>query len=545
MTPAAAPVSYSFAPSERPLFLGSPYTPPHPLGRRVAYALIAVLTGITSNIVNSMITVNLPNLAGAMGLYITQILWFPAVYVAFNATANLTLVRARIQFGIPAVMHGLLGVYAISIAIQLIWPSYAAGLVTCAMSGMAMAALSSVTLYYLLQIFPPQKRQKGLLLGISIPQLGVPLARMIPVEALALDGWQGLHLMQLGLVLAVMASTIAVPIPPTDRSKAFEPLDALTIGLSVPGFLLLAGVLSVGRYLWWTDTPWLGPALAASAALIALAVLIEHFRSRPLIQTRWIGTTEMIRFAVVAFVVRVALAEQSYGSVGLLTFGGLINDQLHVLFGLVALAMVAGMVVTFLVFKPERGTHLVLAALLLIALGAALDTRVTNLTRPPQLYLSQSLIGLGTVLFMGPALVFGISRVTQRGTQYLVSWVVLFSATQNLGGLAGAALLGSWQVDRVRYHATALSQHLDAANPIVPERLQAGASAVSGALIDPALRAIEGTSLLGQALTGEANILAFADVFRLGSMIALANALLVGLIILVRRRSQATEKARS
>jgi hypothetical protein len=545
MTSAAASESYAFAPSERPLFPGSPYSPSHPFWHRVGYALIAVLTGITSNLVNSMVTVNLPNLAGSMGLYVAQVAWLPAVYVAFNATANLTLIRARIQFGIPQVMHFLLILYGAAVVYQLFLPSFPAALVTRAMCGMTMAALSTMTLYNLLQVFSAPTRPLALLIGISLPQLGLPLARLVPVEALALDGWRGLHLIELGLILAVMASSIALPIPPSDRSKAFEPFDAVTVGLLVPAFLLVGGVLGVGRYLWWTDTPWLGWALVVAVPLICAAILFEHFRARPLIQTRWVGTVDLMRFALIAFVVRIALAEQTYGSVGLLTLGGLINDQLHLLFVLVALAMIAGIVAAALTLKPERIPTQIMVASLCIALGAWMDTDVTNLTRPPQLIASQMLIAFGTTLFIGPSLLFGFIRVLQRGPDHLVTFIVLFSSTQNIGGLAGSALLGSWQFDRVRYYSTLLAQHLDAGDPIVADRLRAGAAAISGVIVDPAQRVAQGGALLAQAMMREANILAFADVFRAVAGIALANALYLAIRIFVINRLKAQNRATS
>jgi hypothetical protein len=453
------------------------------------------------------------------------------------------LIRARIQFGIPQVMHVLLVLYAAAVVFQLIWPSYPAALVTRAMCGMTMATLTTMTIYNLLQVFSGKARPLALLVGISIPQLGLPLARLIPVEALALDGWRGLHLIELGLICAVMAASIALPVPPSDRSKAFEPRDAVTIALLVPAFVLIGGVLGVGRYVWWTDTPWLGWALVAAIPLVCAAILFEHYRARPLIQTRWIGTVEMLRFAIVAFIVRVALSEQTYGSVGLLTLGGLINDQLHMLFALVALAMVAGIAVAAVLAKPDRLSTLVMVASLIIAFGAWLDTDVSNLTRPPQLYASQMLIAFGTTLFIGPSMLFGFIRVIQRGPNYLVTFIVLFSATQNIGGLAGSALLGSWQTARVHYYTTMLVQHLDAGDPIVADRLRAGAAAIGGAIVDPAQRSAQGAALLAQALAREANILAFADVFRFVMALGLGNAALLAFLILRRKRTEWRNRA--
>ena len=97
---------------------------------------------------------------------------------------------------------------------------------------------------------------------------------------------------------------------------------------------------------------------------------------------------------------------------------------------------------------PASVRQQVIVAALIIALGAWLDSHATNQTRPQELYLSQALLGFGTTLFIGPALAFGFLRMLERGPAYFVSLVVLFSSTQNIGSLAGSALLGSYQVDR-------------------------------------------------------------------------------------------------
>ena len=92
-----------------------------------------------------------------------------------------------------------------------------------------------------------------------------------------------------------------------------------------------------------------------------------------------------MRFGAVALFVRLALAEQTYGAVGLLTSGGLTNDQLRTLFALVAVAMLAGILAAALTLSERRIPWQVMIAALVIALGAWIDTDATNLTRPPQL----------------------------------------------------------------------------------------------------------------------------------------------------------------
>jgi hypothetical protein len=347
---------------------------------------------------------------------------------------------------------------------------------------------------------------------------------MVPLEVLATNGWHGLSLIELGVALSVGVAILAVPLPPSDCSPAFEKLDFVTIPLMIGGFVLLCIVLSEGRLLWWTDRAWLGWALAGSVILIATAIAVERNRERPLLYTDWIGRGEALRLFLVALLVRLALAEQTYGSVGFLTSGGLTNDQLHTLFFYVAIAVLLGIAVACLTFSQKAPRYQILAASLIIAVGAYMDGYSTSVTRPEQLYVSQSLIGFGTTLFIGPALGYGFLQMMKQGATHLVSLIVVFSTTQNVGALAGSALLGSAQVFYTKAHAAALGEHILAADPQVAARLQQGAGIVSGVLNDPGQRVVQGTSLLGRSLNAEATTLAFDDVFRLVMWASLATA---------------------
>jgi hypothetical protein len=193
----AAP--YAFRPEEHPLLPGSPYTPIHHPRRRIAYAMVAVFIGISASFANALVNVNTTNLAGALGVYVVQVSWLPAIFVAFNASANLMLIKARAQFGIPAVSHGLLIAYAAAALLQFVVPGFAAAVVIRAVCGMTAAALSTLTLYNMIQALPAKFRPIALVIGISLGQLTTPLARMVPVEMLALNHWNALHFIELGM----------------------------------------------------------------------------------------------------------------------------------------------------------------------------------------------------------------------------------------------------------------------------------------------------------------------------------------------------------
>lgn len=525
-----------FGPDEQPVVPGSPYTPWHPWPRRVRYGAIAIGVGISGSFANALVTVNIASLAGGIGEYVVLASWLPAIFVAMNACANLMLIKSRWRFGIPLITRAVVVLYVCMALLQFALPGFATALAVRAASGIAAAALTTLGLYALLQALPKKVRPAAVAIAIVLPQFATPLARMVPVELLAQDAWRGLRLFELGTALAALAFTWSLSLPPSHRLKAFERLDFATIAILVPAFILLCGVLGLGRVVWWTDAPWLGVMLAVSVVLFAIAIGIERSRRIPLIHVTWLGTADLLRFTAVAVLVRLALAEQSYGAVGLLTSGGLNNDQLRTLFLWVLVAMVLGTLTAAVTLSLARLPYQVMAAAFIIAIGAWLDSDANNLTRPEQLYLSQALIGFGTTLFIGPALLYGLFRLRAATPQFLVSFVVLFGVTQNVGGLAGSALLGSYQQIAAREHAQVLSAQLAASDANVATRLQGGASTLAPSVVDPGLRSARSGALLAQALNREANVLAFNDVFRVVAILAAATGLYVAYLIAVAAR---------
>ncbi len=134
-----------------------------------------------------------------------------------------------------------------------------------------------------------------------------------------------------------LACVLALKLPPSDRYRVFEPLDFLTFSLFAAGSAGLAAVLSLGRLLWWTSTPWLGVVLAASIVLLCAAAWIEHNRRNPMINTRWLASADMLRLGLAILLIRLVLSEQSAGAIGFFQTLGLANTQLETLFMLMLL----------------------------------------------------------------------------------------------------------------------------------------------------------------------------------------------------------------
>jgi MFS family permease len=510
-------------PNEKPLMPGSPSTPDHPTVKRFAYLFVGILVTLTGGLGNALVSVNLLSLQGTLGAYSTETNWLPAVYVMTNASMNLLLVKFRQQFGLRLFTEAFLVLYALVTFGHLFVNDLHSAIAVRAAHGMVGAALSSLGLYYTLQAFIKPWRLKGMALSMGVSQLALPIAYIFSSELLEFAEWRGLYIFELGLTLLSLGCVLLLKLPPGDRFKAFRGLDFVTFSLFAPGVALLCAALTFGRILWWRETPWIGVALAGSVVLIVAAIAVEHNRTYPLLNLRWLRTGNIAALALSLVLVRVVLSEQSVGAVGFLRAIGLGNDQLQTLFIVVLVGTVLGIVVSALTTNVQHLQAPQIISLLLMALGAWMDAHATSLTRPEEMYFSQFLLGFGGALFLGPLIISLIGQVIGN-PHNLISFSVLFGLTQNLGGLIGAAALGTFQVVREKYHSSILTDHLSSLDPMVAARIQSGAAAYGKVLADPNARTAQGVSLLQSAVTREANVLAFNDVFMLICVIALITA---------------------
>ena len=526
--------TWAFAPHERAVLPGSPASPDHPTGRRVAYGAIAVLLGLTGGLGTALVSVNTAVLGGALGLDPAEVAWLSVAYVMANTPVNLLLIKFRQQFGLRPFTLLFLGAYALVAGLHLLAHGFWSAVAVRAASGAAGAAVSSVGLYYMMQALPARWRLKAIVLGVGVPQCATPLARLFSPELLAMSQWRALYLFEAGLALLCLAAIGLLRLPPSERQPAFEKLDFVTFGLLATAIALVAAVLGLGRIVWWTDTAWIGWALVAAVPLFLAGIAVEHRRANPLINTRWLGSADIVRFAVVTIVARVVLSEQTYGAVGLLTALGQTNDQFGTLFAIIFAASVAGVAASAVTLNPERLTHPVMLAIGLVAVAAWWDSQSTNLTRAPQFYASQALIAFAATFFVGPSLLFGMTRALKEGTGHVISFFVLFNAINGLGSLVGPALLGTYQVIRARANGSVLAAGLDPTDPLVAARLAAGGQSLGRVLPDGTLRGAEGGALLSQATAREASVLAYNDVFRLIALLAAATTLYLLFLILRR-----------
>jgi hypothetical protein len=278
-------------------------------------------------------------------------------------------------------------------------------------------------------------------------------------------------------------------------------------------------------------------------ACIGLYLLVDLNRSRPLLDLRWLASPFMLRFVVAVVLFRIVLSEQTIGVVGLMTALGQTNEQMQTLFALAVLGILAGFVIAIVVAARDGMQWLApLAALLVIAV-AWWDSDATALTRPSELYATQTLLAVAVAVFFAASVLLGYGPVIRDGSRNIISFLAAFSAAQYLGSLLGSAWISTLVAERQQWHYAALAQHLSAADPQVSARLAQLAGSMARVVTDPAARVAQGLSMLAQQVTRESIVLAYVDAFQ--AIAAIGVGMFVWLTALAWRASRRQAAARA
>lgn len=476
---------------------------------------------IAASLSNGFVIANLPIFQGEYGLTPSQAAWLPAAYVMANVSANLILFKARQQYGLRLFSEIGLLVFIGVLILHLIVQTYEMALIVRFIAGLAAAPLSSLGMYYTMQAFGKADLAKGIYLAFGFQQLGLPLAWMISPFLLSANQWDVIYTFELGLAICCFAMVVALKLPRSLRLAVFEKQDFFTFALLAPGFACLCIVLTQGPILWWFDSPWLAYVLIIGFCLIVLGLTYEHYRANPLIMTRWLATSDLLTFIFSAFALRLLMSEQSYAAVNFLKTMGMGPDQFVPLYSVIFCGTIAGSVFSALTFHKDRLILNLFLAEFLILVACILDYHLTSDVRPANFYRSQFLVSFAGGVFIGPLLLMGFVRTLQRGPQYVVTFVVLFTATQNFGGLVGSSFFNTYQQQHTYDYKVEINSHLNPTDPAVAQRIKSYEQSAMLNTTDPVLQNKQAMQNLNQVVTREAQVRAYNDVIVLNGIFAI------------------------
>ncbi|MBR9764214.1 MAG: MFS transporter [Rhodobacteraceae bacterium] len=496
--------------------------------RIATFLLAGALIATSQSLGQGFLLANSQNIAGEIGATQTQAIWLTVAYMAPRASLPLLLIKIRTQYGLRRFAEVGIFAYVVASLLGFFISDLHSAIAVELISGIAAAPLASLAFLYLLETLPAKlKLSVGLCGALTLIMLGTSLARVISPPLWELGGWQALKLFNLGLILLALPFILYLPLTHQPRQKVITGMDLLSYVLIAAGFAGITIVFTWGTVDWWAETPWLGAVLAAALAVLTLAGVIELGRKVPLLDIRWLASPQILHLTAVLLLFRIILSEQSAGAPGLFQALGMGPWQMQGLFTVITAASIAGGLACALAITPKRVPAIHALALLLILLGALMDSRSTVLTRPAQMYLSQGMIAFAGAIFLPSAMTVGLMLALQKGPQYLLSFVIVFLSTQSLGGVIGSGLFRSFIRLRAAHHGAVLQEQLLTSDPTVSGLIAGLARQVAPLSTDPVAMQAGAVQLLGSDLSSQATVLAYNDAFLLLAAIAAVSLVLL------------------
>ena len=296
----------------------------------------------------------------------------------------------------------------------------------------------------------------------------------------------------------------------------------------------MAVFLVQGRIQWWT-TPWLSYPLIIAVVTISIALWIETHRKNPMLQVRWMRSRNIIAFTITGAVMRILLSEQNVGAAGLLANLGYGNDQLITFYAVILAASVLALVISIFRTNAMDLRRPVIFAVALIAVGTWLDTDISLNSAPYMFYVSQFMIAFAAVYFMGPMVFEGMFRAIANGPAYIISFSVIFSISQTIGGLAGAAAIQAFTTIRTQMHYADMVGSLNLGDPALMAQVAGVRRMLSTQITDANQANVAAMGQVLQSIQRQATVAAYADLFFLMATIASITTLILLLNYLYHR----------
>ena len=532
----------SVTPAPRPEPAAAPEAPARPAfvpmawHRALGYFAASAILALTQGLGQGFITANLPQIGGDLGATTNQSLWLMAAYMAPRASLPLLLIKIRTQYGLRRFAEVGIVVYVLVAALSFLVTDLSSAVAVQFVSGCASAPLSTLAFLYMLEPLPPERKiNVGLAGALTFIMLGSPLARVLSPALLGDGGWTPIHIFGLGMALISLACVFLLPLAHQPRARVIAALDLISYGLIALCFGGLTVAFLMGAQLHWLQTPWLGVTLAVALACGAAAVAIELNRAAPLLDIRWLTSPAMLHLTGVLLLFRIILSEQTAGAPGLFRTLGMGPVQLVPLFWIVVAGSLLGGLIAGLLLKPGREPYFHMAALLLVAVGAGMDSQSTTLTRPAQMFLSQGMIALAGGLFLAPAMLTGMMRALAKGPTYILSFIIVFLSTQSIGGVLGSGLFGTFITQRQALHMHVLGEELVRTDAEVTATIGAVTRQLMPQVGDAAQSTAQAVTGIVSTVATQATVMAYNDAFLLLSIIAgSALVLLISHLLVLR-----------
>lgn len=491
----------------------------------------AVMLGTFMEVLDtSVANVALPHIAGTLSATPEEATWVLTSYLISNAiilpaASWLGAVFGRKQFLLTCILIFTAASATCGAAIHLDML-----VLSRVLQGLGGGALQPIAQAILLESFPPARR------GVAMATYGMGVV-FAPILGPTLGGWitenytwRWVFYINLPVgALAFLMVQAFVEDPPFVRNRRPGRIDYVGFGLMAVGLSALQILLDRGQEADWFAAAWVGWFAVISTVCLTAFLLWELRTEHPVVDLRILGNRNFATGTALITVLGVTL----YSTIAMLPL------FLQTLMGYSAL--LSGLTIT------PRGVGAFLTNLIVGRVIGFVDTRFLiagGLTLLGTTGLAFSrlnlLIAMRNVVWpnffngMGAALNFASLATTAMGrlkNEQIGNAAGIFNLMRNLGGSIGIAAVTTLLARRTQVHQALLVTHLTPYDPAY-QRWLAGAQSGLGSRVGPLEAGPKSLALLYATLGQQARLMAFMDIFRLGSYLCF---LAVPLVLLFRK----------
>jgi DHA2 family multidrug resistance protein len=499
---------------------------------------LSVMLGTFMEVLDAtVVTVSLPHVAGSLSSTPEEATWVLTSYLLSNAIVLPLTGWLGIRFGRKRVLMTCMVVFTAASALCGAATSLGMLVVARVAQGVGGGALQPMAQAILMESFPPARR------GVAMAafSMGVIVA---PILGPTLGGWVTDNYswrwvfyinLPIGLLAMALVNTF-VEDPPYLQAGRSRRIDYIGFALMVVGLSALQIMLDRGQEADWFAASWVRWCAAIATLSLVTFVVREFLVEDPIVDLRILGE----RNFAVGFGLSTVLGVCLYGTTSMLPLflqtllgypaveSGLAVSPRGI--GAMFAAIVVGRMIT--VIDPRL---MVAAGLTLLSLSGYLFAGLTLQISVGNVVGAAILNGMSTGMIFVPLSLLTLGRLRN---EQMGNAAGLYTLMRNLGGSVGIAIATTLLARGAQAHQAVLATHLTPYDPAY-EHARQSLQRVLGLRTDPVTASQQALGLLYHLLVQQATLLAFLDVFRAISLLALVCVPLAFLFGRIRPRRKA------
>lgn len=481
--------------------------------------IVAVLLGtVAATLTSRVSSVGLADIRGAIGAGFDEGAWITSAY----GIAQMLIGPVAVWFGRVAgirtvLLWGALLFGLTELAIPLV-PDLHTIVALQFLAGLASGVFVPLTIGFILQSLPPKLWAYGI--GAYSLNLVFSVNIASTLEGWYVEHWRWHWIFWQNAVLAVpLLAAVRWGLPKSNFDREMHRQgDYWGMALAASGLALLYAALDQGDRLDWLGSDFIVNTAALGAVLVGLFLIHETVADKPGIDFRFLLRPNITRLLVLIVVVRFLITASSFVAPQFLTVVRTLRPtEIGEIFLWIALPQFLLAPIVAWLLNRFDARPLIAFGMALIAAACWMASAITSDWAEAQFIPSQLVQAVGQS--------FALTAIVFFFTQHLkpaeaVAFGALLQTARLFGGELGTAGLALSSRKFEHAYSNAMGDHVGAYDPLMQERVQGYASAVTASSQGTGTADALANGLLGSAMRAQSYTLAYAEVFRIAAIVA-------------------------